>query len=353
MEIREISCTDATKPEWLAWESLVANNPASGLMQSLIWAEFKRKQGLRVLHLGLYEGAVLVGGAIFYTAVNNRGAGFLVAPEGPVLPWHDGRRAEIGFRLLVKAAEQNAGRFDAMAVRVEPRLLGLMPAYMRGFGRAPLTLIPRETLYVNVARSDEELLADMKPKGRYNIRLSQRHGVTVSEGCAVEDLKRFYPMIIQASYRDHFPVEPFPFFAVLASTLCPPGVARFLFAEHEGDLLGALLLTTYGGRATYLYGGISNYKRNLMAGYALQWAAMKAARSAGCTDYDLYGFDQFCAPQNSYAKFSRFKRQFGGTVMRFIGAQDCFFLDSLADAVIKAVSEVQAFAPQDMTLSLR
>jgi lipid II:glycine glycyltransferase (peptidoglycan interpeptide bridge formation enzyme) len=90
---------------------------------------------------------------------------------------------------------------------------------------------------------------------------------------------------------------------------------------------------------TDLYGGITDQKRNLMAGYALQWAAMNATKRAGCSVYDFYGFEQFRSPDHAYGRFSQFKRQFGGQVMKFVGAQDYVFLDSLADAFIKAVQE--------------
>jgi lipid II:glycine glycyltransferase (peptidoglycan interpeptide bridge formation enzyme) len=145
----------------------------------------------------------------------------------------------------------------------------------------------------------------------------------------------------EAGSRDQFAVEPRQFFEHLAHVLVAAGQAKFFFAEHDGDTLGTLLLITYGKRATYLYGGITNRKRNLMGGYALQWAAMNAAREAGCTTYDFYGFDPFRAPENRYARFSQFKSQFGGNVMRFIGAQDYFFLDNVADAFVKVVNETE------------
>ena len=143
----------------------------------------------------------------------------------------------------------------------------------------------------------------------------------------------------EASTRNDFPVEPKSFFEHIASSLCPVGHARFLFSEHEGEILGTLLLITYGSRATYLYGGITNNKRNLMNGYALQWAAIQAAKDAGCSTYDFYGFDPFRAPDHQYARFSQFKSQFGGEVVRLIGAHDYYFLDNLADAFIKVVNE--------------
>ena len=73
----------------------------------------------------------------------------------------------------------------------------------------------------------------------------------------------------------------------------------------------------------------------------MSWAAMKAAKEVGCTTYDLYGYDPFRSPEHRYARFSQFKSQFGGTVARFIGAQDYFFLDSVADAFVKVVNETE------------
>ena len=323
------------------WEALVMDNEASGFMQSLHWARFKRRQGLAVVHLGLLEGENLAGGCIFYTAKNNRGAGFLVATEGPVLPWSEPKLAQLGMRLLVAEAEKLANSCGVMALRIEPRIAPPPPTSMRGFGRSPVDLIPQETLYVDLAVDETEILTRMKPKGRYNIGISERKGIVVTESADPASVERFYSIVLEASRRDHFLLEPLPFFQELAKTLCKTGVARFLFAEHDGDTLGAMLLITYGSRATYLYGGVSNLKRNLMAGYALQWQAMRIAKQAGCRTYDFYGFDQFQAPTNNYARFSRFKSTFGGNAARFIGAHDYYFMDNLVDAFVKVVAELQ------------
>jgi lipid II:glycine glycyltransferase (peptidoglycan interpeptide bridge formation enzyme) len=155
-------------------------------------------------------------------------------------------------------------------------------------------------------------------------------------------VQRLYALLAETAERDEFFLEPPGFFAALAEALCPAGLARFLFAEHAGEPLAAMLLTTYGPRATYLYGGVSNRHRHLMAGYAIQWAAIQAAQRAGCAVYDLYGYEPYGAPDHLYAGFSRFKRQFGGEAQRFCGAYDFFFLDRLADAIVQVVRETTA-----------
>jgi lipid II:glycine glycyltransferase (peptidoglycan interpeptide bridge formation enzyme) len=200
--------------------------------------------------------------------------------------------------------------------------------------RSPVDLIPRETLYLDLNYSEEDLLARMKPKGRYNIRLSQKKNLLLEEGCKPNQIRDFYRVLQEASRRDDFLLEPFAFFVNLIDTLQAANSIKLFLVRHEDSLLGSLLLTTYGQRATYLYGGISNQKRNLMAGYALQWAAIKAAQNADCRTYDFYGFDRFGRPDHNYARFSRFKKQFGGSAINFIGGRDLYFNERLADAVV-------------------
>jgi lipid II:glycine glycyltransferase (peptidoglycan interpeptide bridge formation enzyme) len=340
LKIQVLENIDPQSELGMRWESIVSNNPASGFMQSLHWAAAKRRQGLSIFHLGVFHKEELLGGAIFYTSDRRNGAGILMAPEGPVLPWDDEPITTQALRLLIDSLQCRASELGVMAIRIEPRLAPPIIPALREFGRAPVDLVPRETLYIDLTDSLETLLEDMRPKGRYNIALAERHGVTISQDTTGERLKEFHSIVSEASERDGFAFEPITFFEHLTSTLFPSGKARFIFSQHEEDTIGALLLITYGCRATYLYGGISNKKRNLMGGYALQWQAMKTAKELGCTTYDFYGFDSFRSPEHNYARFSQFKSQFGGRVMRFIGAQDYFFLDNLADAFIKVVNEV-------------
>jgi lipid II:glycine glycyltransferase (peptidoglycan interpeptide bridge formation enzyme) len=328
------------------WHSLVSSNEASGFMQSLHWSEFKRKQGLLSLHLGIFADDILIGGSILYTPRQNNGGGILAAPEGPVLPWEDQELSRESLALIIDFAKVQAKSLGVSILRIEPRLAPPPVKILREFGRAPLDLVPKETLVIDIDRSPESILESMKPKGRYNISVADRSLVETRIESSAESLpgavEQFYAVLCEAGERDGFDVEPLKFFEQLASVLVPAGCAKFLFAEHEGDLLSAMLLITFGHRATYLYGGVSNQKRSLMGGYALQWAAILAAQASGCKSYDLYGFNIFRAPDHRYGRFSQFKSRFGGEAVRTIGAQDYFFLDDVTDAFVKIVHETNS-----------
>ena len=346
--IRTLDHLDPCSELGQQWEELVRNNPASGIMQSLHWQAAKRRQGLPSMHLGVFLDQRLLGGAIFYASHHKSAASILVAPEGPVLSWADRACTTEALRLMIDAAQEHANMIGAIAMRIEPRLVPPMHPVLREFVRAPLDLVPQETLYIDLSLPAEMLLQSMKPKGRYNIKLALRHGVVVREDKTDSSVDRFYSVMKEASLRDGFALEPLAFFENLAAVLCARGCARFLFVEHAGDTLGALMLVWYGNRATYLYGGTTDTKRYLMGGYALQWAAMQAAQQEGCQIYDFYGFDAFRSPEHPYARFSQFKSQFGGTAMRFIGAQEYFFLDNLADRIIRVVNETARSTPSEV-----
>ena len=341
MQARILPELDPLSPLGQQWEELVRSNPASGFMQSLYWAQVKRRQGLPVFHVGLFEDETLTGGAIFYTSTKRNGSGILIAPEGPVVQWRHEPLVRVAVGLLIDVAQEYARDLGIMAMRIEPRLVPPLMAPLREFGRAPADLVPKDTLYLDLSVDAHSLLAGMKEKGRYNIHLSERKQVSVSRIRSNDAVERFYNVMMEAGERDGFAVEPKSFFENLAQVLCPAGMANFFFTEHDGDTLGTLLLITYGSQATYLYGGITNHKRNLMGGYALQWAAINAAKEIGCKTYDFYGYDPFRVPEHRYARFSQFKSQFGGKVTRFIGAHDYFFLDNLADAFVKVVQEAR------------
>lgn len=331
-----------------AWEQLVLANPANGIMQSLHWASFKRRQGLRALHLGLFQGDCLIGGLLAYTLSRPGQASLLVAPEGPVLPWADANLSRAGLACLIDKAEELAPDYQAIGVRLEPRLAPPRPRLLRAFNRAPVDLLARETLYLDLTPEPATLLKAMRPKGRYNIRLADRHGVTVTADSSPAAARRLHGVLASVGARQAIFIEPLSYFDALLTALHPPGLVHCLFAERDGLTLGAMLLVVYGQRATYLYGGITGSERQTMAGYALQWSAMLRARQLGCTVYDLFGFEPAGDPTHLYAGFSRFKRQFGGQAIKFIGAHDYYFLEPLASAVIQAINECQA-PPVDLS----
>lgn len=316
-----------------AWDALGTSNPASGFMQSWGWSRFKELEGYAVLRLGIFAGTALRGGAVAYAFPSPAEAGLVAIPDGPVLDW-GAPDAPAAFRTLVAAVRGSALGKRAVAVRVEPRLEGV-PEALRGLPRAPVDLVPDETLEVELG-PEAEMLARMKPKGRYNARLALRHGVEVVGSSDPGDVHEFYHVLDQTARYQDFLVEPKSFFINLGQTLFP-AMGRFAFARYKGITLAAALTVRHGGSVTYLYGGHLPLFPEVMASYALHWHVMREAAGAGYRVYDFYGYVPPGNPDHPYDRFSRFKEKFGGRPVRRIGSRDVVLYDRLAAAAVRAV----------------
>ena len=313
------------------WDACVEANPASGFMQSSRWAAFKRAEGFLVHRLGLWEGERLFGGGTLYGYPGAAGTpGIFSCPEGPVLPWSDVPRARRGIRLLLQAAREAGG----LGLRIEPHLPPPTSSLLRNWQRAPVDLTTVHTLLLDLTLSEEALLAQMKPKGRYNIKVAARHGVTVRESRDPADLPHFYRLFQETTLRNKLFAEPYSFFLNLAASWFADDDGSLFLAEWQGEPLAALLILRQGHRGTYLYGGSTVRHREVMPCYALHWEVAKTLRARGCTEYDFFGYDPYEHPVHLYAGISRFKRQFGGFRRTGIGAQDLLFYDQLAEQLL-------------------
>src|SRR6478672_174588 len=310
------------------WDLMLKANPNSCFMQAWTWADFKELEGYQTFRYGLWDSQELVGGCIFYFYPHPSKANLLVAPGGPIL---SSSSAEFGMQLLMEQATSLVQKLGAIALRIEP-LWTQKPAYLQGFVRASADLLPSETLLIDLRPNEAEILAAMKPKGRYNLRLSWRYGVKTEFTTDSQAIPQFYDLFWETVKRQEFFGEPYGFFINLCQTLFSVNMAEIGLATWQGETLAAILVVYWGNRATYLYGGRSLEHPEVMAAYALHWAAMQQAKKLGCTVYDFYGFTR--DRDHSYAKFSQFKRQFGGIPVTTIGAQNYCFYDQLADTLI-------------------
>ncbi|HNQ93594.1 MAG TPA: peptidoglycan bridge formation glycyltransferase FemA/FemB family protein [Anaerolineales bacterium] len=208
---------------------------------------------------------------------------------------------------------------------------------------SPHNIQPPRTILVNIKDDEETILARMKQKTRYNIRLAEKKGVTVR---AWDDIESFHKMMLVTGGRDGFGVHSLEYYKRAYELLCPQGLGEVLLAEYEGKPLAALFVARNGNRAYYLYGASTNEERNRMPTYLLQWEAMKWAKARGCEEYDLWGVpdeDEATLEVNFESRYDglwgvyRFKRGFGGELKRAAQAMDRVYNPILYWAYLKFV----------------
>ncbi|OGO75746.1 MAG: hypothetical protein A3K45_01160 [Chloroflexi bacterium RIFOXYC12_FULL_59_14] len=196
---------------------------------------------------------------------------------------------------------------------------------------SPHNIQPPRTIIVDIRDTEEEILARMKQKTRYNIRLAEKKGVTVR---AWDDIPAFHKMMLVTGGRDNFGVHSLEYYRRAYELFHPTGMAELLVAEFEGKPLAALMVFAHGRRAWYIYGASTDEERNRMPTYLLQWEAMKWARSKGAEEYDLWGVPdedeaaleaEFESRHDGLWGVYRFKRGFGGELKRSQQAVDRVF----------------------------
>ncbi len=179
---------------------------------------------------------------------------------------------------------------------------------------------PQATRILDISKPETEILAQMKSKTRYNIRLAEKKGVVVK---ILDNEDILYDLLSKTANRDkgYAPHEK-QYYTKMIKDLGRDDVAHIFVAEYKGEFLAAILVSFYGEVATYLHGGFNDSYRNLMAPYLCQWAAIKYAKSKGCKYYDFWGVAVGDDPRDPWAGITRFKEGFGGEKVVSPGAYD-------------------------------
>jgi len=178
---------------------------------------------------------------------------------------------------------------------------------------------PARTILLDLAPGEDDLLAGMKEKWRYNVRLAGRRGVSVRPARTLEDVQAWYRILQVTGERDGFGIHTLDYYRRAWLLFAPENQAQLLLAEHDGRLLAGIFVGYLGQQAIYLYGASSNEYRQLMPNYLLQWEAMRWAKNQGALSYDLWGIPDSDDPTEAMAGVYRFKSGWGGHTVRFAG----------------------------------
>jgi lipid II:glycine glycyltransferase (peptidoglycan interpeptide bridge formation enzyme) len=275
----------------------------------------------------------------------------LYVPKGPLLKWDE---PSLRQRIL-DDLQTFAHRQGAIFIKIDPNVwLGtgipetledrpeergqavLADLKERGWRFSDEQIQFRNTVLIDLTPSEDELLARMRQKTRYNIRLAERRGVTIRVGTP-GDWGLLYRMYAETSVRDGFTIRDENYYRTIWQTFQQPltdnpqdsssgcfsrPVCESLIAEVDGEPVAAVVIFRFARKAWYLYGMSREAHREKMPNYILQWEAMRRAKAAGCTIYDLWGApDDFTESDTMWGVF-RFKEGLGGMVVRTIGAWD-------------------------------
>jgi lipid II:glycine glycyltransferase (peptidoglycan interpeptide bridge formation enzyme) len=170
----------------------------------------------------------------------------------------------------------------------------------------------------------------MKQKTRYNIRLAEKKEIHIVPSTNIE---KFHEMMVVTGKRDGISAHAQAYYQRAYDLFHAEGKCELFFANYEDKPIASIMVFAQEKMAWYMYGASTEVERNRMPTYLLQWEAIRWAKAKGCEWYDLWGIpdmdeeeleSSFTRKQSHEGLWGvyRFKRGFGGKVMRSSGAWD-------------------------------
>lgn len=307
-----------------AWDAALLQLPQPHVLQSWLWGALKARYGWCVRRLLWHvAGQPLAAAQVLLQRRGHLRLGYI--PKGPIVDWDDAAHVV----LVLQALEQLAREDALLLLKIDPDVIANSPqgqtvvAHLqrRRWRTASEQIQYRNTMVIDLRADLDTLLARMKAKGRYNIRLAVRKGVTVRPA-TVADLPLLVDMYTETAERENFVIREPAYYRDTWRAFIQSSQGQGFIAEVGGDPVAMLIMLHFGERAWTMYAGSRRRHRASMPTYLLQWEALRYAQELGCTSYDLWGAPDVFDESDPLWGVYRFKSNFGATVVSHIGAFD-------------------------------
>jgi len=271
-------------------------------LQSDWWRNFQLAVGRKSLNIkgenfwnNIFEHKLPIVGKYFYI------------PRGNIFKIKD-KNVKNYFDNLISLARDNSAGW----IRVEPASQEMLELIRESvdlpIAKAPHEMQPRELFIIDCSKNEAELLATMKPKTRYNIKLAEKKNVKIIVSNEKEYVDRFCDLVEITSKRASITPHPRNYYQKMFEII-PSENMKLYCAEFEGEIIAANIVIFFDNTVTYLHGASDDRFRNVMAPYLLQWRQIQDAKKAGAVGYDFGGV-KTVTEDNNWAGITRFKQSF-------------------------------------------
>ncbi|MBQ3431050.1 peptidoglycan bridge formation glycyltransferase FemA/FemB family protein [Candidatus Saccharibacteria bacterium] len=305
------------------WQKILEENPSSNFLQSPLWAEMNKELGRKLIMRTFDDRALYLG--IIKDAKRGR---YLEIPGGPILDWNDKPLREKLFKSILEEAKSNKCVF----VRFRPQLLNTKEneALLRNTAEknkfdlrlSPMHLHAQNTVILNLKKSEEELLMEMRRQTRYEVRRAEKFEISVLEDSSEKMLEEFHSVQSETAKRQNFvPPSKKELFAE-KSSFSPKNFRLYVSRTKEGEPIAYGLIISFGKEAEYFEAASTELNRKLPGAYALLWRAIRDLKEAGFERFNLWGIAPPGVENHRYSGVTTFKTGFGGEIVEFLPAHD-------------------------------
>lgn len=306
MDLREV--TEKQKSEY--------NKLVTHVIQSWQWGEFRKSLGIPVLRYGLYTNGKLFRAfqlTLHKIPFTNKYVGYL--PKGPFPD-----------KELTEALKKIGKEHNCAFIKVEPNVIASEAKQSGNFIPSLKPLFTKYNFILDLTQSEEELLKNMHPKTRYNIKVAEKHGVKVIERIDDEALEIYLKLYFETTKRQGYYGHSESYHRKVWQKLREEKMARILIATYRGKSLTAWMLLNFRENLYYPYGGSSKLHPEIMANNLVAWEAIKLGKTLGLKKFDMWG----ALGSNAHSSdprfgFHRFKQGYGGKLVEYLGTFDLVF----------------------------
>lgn len=312
------------------WAKISKQFPEANFLQSPAYGQMNEILGSKVI-IEEFEGA---GWALMVVRDAKRGR-YLEIPCGPLINWEDKKVV----REAIEKIREVASAERCVFVRMRPQLLmtaeNLHMLWGLGLKKSPMHLAAEHTVMIDLGLTEAELLAGMRRQTRYEVRRTDKLGITVDKSNTEEMFKEFHKVQMATAKRQGF--VPPDMKTLLAEREAFGDKAWIYVARTgasseeapsetpnsgDGEPIAYGLIIRNGREGDYYEAASTDLNRKLPGAYALLWQAMRDLRKEGCERFNLWGIAPAGQPHHRYAGVTTFKTGFGGEIVEFVPAHD-------------------------------
>ncbi len=307
------------------WEAFSLSTSPNSFLQSWNWGEFNLALNRKIFRLGIFEGELLVGVCLVVKQVTKLG-NYLYIPRGPIWASQGDFENHLYFNELKSSLAKIAQEENCIFVKIEPSIEDNEESRKifksESFVSAVTFVQVEDAWLLDLSKTEEELLADMRKTTRYLVRNEAKAGVRVEISASQDDILDFVDLLYSTANRKNFVNHPKDYYIKQFKILAEDNEMRIFKAIKDNKVLAMAVISFYGEMASYLHG--ASVETSQSVGYGLQWAAILEAKKRGMKYYNLWGVvkDKHFYPGHPWYGFSLFKRGFGGFKYTYLRAQD-------------------------------
>lgn len=303
------------------WESFIFIHPEVNFLQSWSWGEFHQALGKSIQRTGFYSKNKLIGIMLSIIEPAKRGK-YLTIPGGPIINWEDNKLVCEFLKQIKIIAKENGCVF----IRVRPQLKSeeFSKKIFKdlGFITAPMHLHAELTSQLDITKSEDELMTQMRKTTRYEVKKAIKENIKITTSTEDKDIKEFYRIQIETAKRQKFVPFSYKFLDEQFKVFAKEKNVLLCKAKLGKELLAEAFIIFYNKEAVYHYGVSTDAGRKHPGAYLIQWQAILEAKKRGMTRYNFWGVAPESNVNHRFSGLSLFKRGFGGKDFEYLHAQD-------------------------------